>query len=300
MKDKRTKEQILSLLDRAMAQEEKFSEKIMALEIQLAECQKRADNPRYELTENALSGSKVSFRLDYYRTEKKGPLKGIIEHLSRREHQSFSGDGFDAMQAFIGKYLPVKARPKAPLTAPSAPISTPSATELVAAEAKIPESTTLEESPTPPPLPHTASPAPGGARLSPRIRSLLSDMAPTEAPTESPAMAAAQRKAAKITGAVFSILAKEKNGLQVEIPTDGLDDFRGQACHASLWVEALESGHRFQHTETCVPGEHNLRLPQQSLVLAPGGYRLTASLHLMADPRKVYYKESRLVVVQEI
>jgi len=298
MKDKRTKEQILSLLDRAMAQEEKFSEKIKALEAQLAECQKRADNPRYELTESALSGSKVSFRLDYYRTEKKGPLKGIIEHLSRREHQSFSGDGFDAMQAFIGKYLPVKARTKAPLT-PSAPIVAPSATEPVAEEAKIPEPTTLEESPTPPLLPGAASSAPGAARLSTRIRNLLSDMAPTEAPIESPAMAAAQRKASKITGAVFSILTKERNGLQVEIPTDGLDDFRGQACHASLWVEVLESGHRFQHTETCVPDEQPLRLPQQSLALAPGGYRLTASLHLMADPRKVYYKESRLVVVQE-
>ena len=77
-KDKRTKGQILRLLDNALTQEELLADKIKALETELADCRKKAEDPRMELTEEALSGSKVSFRIDYYRTEKSGPLKGII------------------------------------------------------------------------------------------------------------------------------------------------------------------------------------------------------------------------------
>ncbi len=120
--DKRTKSQILRLLDHAMQQEEKLAEKIQTLENQLVECQKRAEDPRYEITESAIPASKVSFRLDYYRTEKKGPVRGIIEHLSSRESKSFgSDDGFDTIQQFVGKYLPVKARHKEKPIAPPSP-----------------------------------------------------------------------------------------------------------------------------------------------------------------------------------
>ncbi|MBP6825149.1 MAG: hypothetical protein KA165_01210 [Saprospiraceae bacterium] len=105
LKDKRTKEQIIKLLDNAIEQEEYLSEKIKLLETQLGDCQKKAADPRYELTEGALSNSKVSFRIDYYRTEKSGPLKGIIEHIPSREPKPFEGEGWDVMQSFIGCYL---------------------------------------------------------------------------------------------------------------------------------------------------------------------------------------------------
>jgi hypothetical protein len=105
LKDKRTKEQILKLLDNAIEQEERLSEKIKLLETELAGCHKKAKDPRHELTEEALSASKVSFRIDYYRTDKSGPLKGIIEHIPSREPKPFEGEGWDVMQNFIGCYL---------------------------------------------------------------------------------------------------------------------------------------------------------------------------------------------------
>ena len=104
-KDKRTKEQILRLLDRAIEQEERLSEKIKSLETELADCRKKVENPRHEITEEALSASKVSFRIDYYRTDKSGPLKGIIEHIPSREPKPFEGEGWEAIQNFISRYL---------------------------------------------------------------------------------------------------------------------------------------------------------------------------------------------------
>lgn len=104
-KDKRTKGQILRLLDNALTQEELLSEKIKTLEAELAGCRKKAENPRMELAEEAISSSKVSFRIDYYRTEKKGPLKGIIEHLPSREPRPFEGEGWEQIQNFIVRYL---------------------------------------------------------------------------------------------------------------------------------------------------------------------------------------------------
>lgn len=104
-KDKRTKEQIIRLLDKALTQEEHLSEKIKNLEVQLADCRKKAEDPRHELTEGALSASKVSFRIDYYRTAESGPLKGIIEHLPSRHNRPFEGDGIDAISVFIYHFL---------------------------------------------------------------------------------------------------------------------------------------------------------------------------------------------------
>lgn len=104
-KDKRTKGQILRLLDNALTQEELLSDKIKTLETELADCRKKAENPRIELAEEAISSSKVSFRIDYYRTEKNGPLKGIIEHLPSREPRPFEGEGWEVIQNFIGRFL---------------------------------------------------------------------------------------------------------------------------------------------------------------------------------------------------
>ncbi|GAB4496094.1 MAG: hypothetical protein OHK0019_27150 [Saprospiraceae bacterium] len=104
-KDKRTKEQILKLLDKAIEQEERLSEKIKSLETELAECRKKAEDPRAELTDDALPSSKVSFRLDYYRTAKNGPLKGIIEHLPSRETKVFEGEGRDAISQFMSRFV---------------------------------------------------------------------------------------------------------------------------------------------------------------------------------------------------
>ena len=104
-KDKRTKEQILHLLDNAIEQEERLGEKIKSLETELADCRKKAEDPRHELTEGALSASKVSFRLDYYRTDKDGPLKGIVEHLPTRETKSFEGEGQEAIGQFVARFL---------------------------------------------------------------------------------------------------------------------------------------------------------------------------------------------------
>jgi len=104
-KDKRTKEQIIRLLDNAIEQEDRLSEKIKSLEAQLAECRKKAEDPRHELTEEALSASKVSFRIDYYRTAEKGPLKGIIEHLPSRKNKAFEGEGESVITAFMSRFL---------------------------------------------------------------------------------------------------------------------------------------------------------------------------------------------------
>lgn len=105
-KDKRTKDQILRLLDRALEQEEKLSGKITALEMELQACKKQLENPMQEFAEEALASSKTSFRIDYYRTSAKGPLKGIIEHLPSRTNKSFSGDGMRIVSKFMGKYIP--------------------------------------------------------------------------------------------------------------------------------------------------------------------------------------------------
>lgn len=104
-KDKRTKEQILKLLDNAIEQEERLSEKIKSLETELADCRKKAEDPRAELTDDALPSSKVSFRLDYYRTAKNGPLKGIIEHLPSRESKVFEGEGREAISQFLSRFV---------------------------------------------------------------------------------------------------------------------------------------------------------------------------------------------------
>lgn len=105
LKDKRTKEQILHLLGNAIEKEERMGEKILQLETELADCRKKAEDPRYELTEEALAASKVSFRIDYYRTSAESPLRGIVEHLPSRQKQAFEGEGQEAVPQFIALFL---------------------------------------------------------------------------------------------------------------------------------------------------------------------------------------------------
>lgn len=121
-KDKRTKDQILRLLDRALEQEEKLGGKIAALEMELASCKKQLENPAQEFAEEALASSKISFRIDYYRTSAKGPLKGIVEHLPSRTNKSFSGDGMRILPKFMGKYIPELRQTTAPQTVKNEPV----------------------------------------------------------------------------------------------------------------------------------------------------------------------------------
>lgn len=400
--DKRTKSQILRLLDHAMQQEEKLAEKIQTLESQLAECRKRAEDPRYEITESAIPASKVSFRLDYYRTEKKGPVKGIIEHLSSRETRSFgSDDGFDTIQQFVGKYLPVKARPKQKPLAPPSPLleetpvgaalepqpaateTTPTATPEVLEET--PAGATLEAQPavaetasetlvfeaTEHPLQRSTNPSASSGRLAARIRHSLSlsdvpelaetlaadtalpqqitepvaesatnnpqrrlplvphlanerlavrirrslslsDASEAAEPQETAAVAfeAAQTVTpqARAKVGVFSVVTEgsdqhqisllQGQQFQVEIPAMQVPDDQCKTCQVRLIAENLETGEQLRTSDTCQPNASALRIPRRPIQLPSGGYRLTAVLGSLTEPRQVFYQESRLVVVR--
>lgn len=118
MKDKRTKEQIIKLLDNAIEQEERLVNKVKALETELAECRKKVEDPRHELTEGSLPASKVSFRVDYYRTKENGLLKGIIEHLPSRQNKAFEGEGQLVIGHFMNHFLHEEAGRKNKKKAP--------------------------------------------------------------------------------------------------------------------------------------------------------------------------------------
>lgn len=118
-KDKRTKDQLLRLLDDALVQEEKLIEQISTLRAQLDDCRKRADDPRAELAEDAIPSSKVPFRLDFYRATGDGPLKGIIEHLPSRQMRTFEGEGQAMIAEFVTQFFP-EEKIKAPRAAAQA------------------------------------------------------------------------------------------------------------------------------------------------------------------------------------
>jgi len=107
--DKRTKPQILQALEEALGREEMLMGQIEMLQHQLGACQKPENGERIEISEEPLTATKIPFRIDYYRTTEKGPLKGIIEHLPTREKKSFKGDGREAIAGFITGILPVFA-----------------------------------------------------------------------------------------------------------------------------------------------------------------------------------------------
>jgi hypothetical protein len=272
-KDKRTKEQILKLLDRAMEQEEQFAEKIASLEKDLAECRQKAENPRHELLEEALSSSKIPFRIDYYRTAANNPLKGIVEHLPTRESRSFTGDGLEEIIDFLGQFLPQK----------------PSASRLKSALATV--STTTSSAQTP--AAQAEKPAPSAL-----LRKVLPDVfAPPPAPTEVAEVPVAP--SVRLNAGMFEAATDAgAPTFWVEIPMQGLEAFDGKACQATLDVESLESGQRFQIAENCVPHGEKLRLPTQHFQLGQGAYRVTALLTLQSSPHRAHYRERRLVVLR--
>lgn len=111
-KDKRTKEQLLQILSNALTQEEQLGAKIKALEHELAVCRKENEDSRAEISQYGLSSSKVSFRIDYYKTTENGRLKGIIEHLATRQKKSFKGLGFKLLAQFMEPFLPEQTAPE--------------------------------------------------------------------------------------------------------------------------------------------------------------------------------------------
>ncbi|HMX40367.1 MAG TPA: hypothetical protein PKD78_08570, partial [Saprospiraceae bacterium] len=85
---------------------------------------------------------------------------------------------------------------------------------------------------------------------------------------------------------------------QVEIPALQRADFQGKTCQVRLTAENLETGETMRLASALAPlPQQALRLPSAGQQLEPGGYRLTAVVHLQADPGQVFFRESRLLVV---
>ncbi len=286
LKEKRTKEEILRLLDRAIEQEENQAQRIQELEVALNACRNNADNPRAELNETALPASKIAFRIDYYRTAENSPMKGIVEHLSSRDTLSFIGDGFEEVAQFVSRYMP---RNKSVTTAKKGKNA-----EKVTAM-KLPAS---EET----------APSPLKKEASPLLRRLIPDLFPAPLPEITTAEPLTPTTASRVRAAVFSIVEPGKHAhtstvrksepFQLEIPTKELSGFQKKTCHLQLHVEALEKEDNFIISETWVPGSERRVVPSKPLILPDtGAYRITAILTVAADPRSAYYRESRLLVV---
>ncbi len=220
-KDKRTKPDILKLLDRALENEERLAAKIQTVEQELVECKKKSADPGYELTDKALPASKVSFRIDYYRTAAKGPLKGVIQHLSSQEKRSFEGKGVEAIGDFMGKYVPAEKKATAAKPVVQQPVATP--------ETPSPEPPVIMEHPaqskaSPTAQAQAATPLPiGRTRLLDRLKAEIRDetfsvvrlpekpvamgLVATEKPPRSPRI---QRILAHLETGPQPIVAKEK------------------------------------------------------------------------------------------
>ncbi len=288
-KEKRTKEQVMQLLDRAIEQEESLLEKVKALEIQLSDCRKKSENPRHELDEQALPGSKISFRLDYYCTEKKGPFKGIIEHLSTRETRSFEENGMNEIGNFVAQFVGTNTRlqqrsntssnQKAHPTSPPEIIE-----ETIEAEKKgrtpllkklFPE---LFGSPSPiQPIPEPADPVPAPEQLDSEPFWVLTEGHEDHQRT-----------------------VRKGQSFQIQIPMQALSPFHGKPCSVSLSAKSLErkSAKTLEALEYCIPDQDLLRVPVRTLQLEQGVYRLVVSMTLRDEPRTAYYREDRLLIVQ--
>ncbi|MFN0175767.1 MAG: hypothetical protein ACKVU0_14035 [Saprospiraceae bacterium] len=288
-KEKRTKEQMMALLDRAIEQEEILLGKVSGLEAELANCRKKAENPRHELDEHALPGSKVSFRLDYYRTEKKGPFKGIIEHLPTRESRSFEENGINEIGDFVAQFVGMNtslrqrsntsSKPKTPLTFPPEIIE-----DTIEAEKKerspllkklFPE---LFGNPTPIlPIPETAEPVPTPEQLESEPFLVL-----TEGNEEH------QRT------------LRRGQSFQIQIPMQALSTFHGKACSVSLFAKSLERNpaKTLEALEYCFPDQDFLRVPVRAFPLEQGVYRLVVSMTFRDEPQTAFYRDDRLLIVQ--
>ncbi len=276
-KEKRTKEQVMRLLDRAIEQEETLLEKVKTLEMELADCRKKAENPRHELEEQALPKSKVSFRLDFYRMEEKGPLKGIIEHLSSRESRSFEGDRWGEIGDFITQFVGAATWPMlAPETSSLVTESKKSSEN--GASAKKKGRNTLSRKQFPEVV----------AEAAPKK---LSDSEPLD--TE-PFLVLTQN-AATDQRAVQKALP-----FQIEISQQVLAEFRGKPCTLKIKALSLEqkSNPGFELTEHPIPDQKALRIAIPAHSLAQGIYRLVLSITLSNGAKNGQYRASRLLIVQ--
>lgn len=276
-KEKRTKDQVLRLLDRALEQEEALTGKLAALETQLAECRKKMENPRHELDERALPGSKVSFRLDYYRTEKNGPLKGIIEHLPSREQRAFEGNGLEEVGSFASLYTGMPRKPSKRTTdAVSGPVSPPDKPD--------PEK---QRSP-----------------LSEKMFPALFESA------IEPSMDQPDLLQEPLDSVLFSVLT-EGNGrhqravrcgepLLIHIPMQDLSRLQEKLCAVRLSAKPLgnEWAQTLETQETCTPGEEALRIPVRKFPLKQGVYRLMVSIRLPEAPQTACYQKERVLIVR--
>ncbi|MFN0216801.1 MAG: hypothetical protein ACKVT2_21300 [Saprospiraceae bacterium] len=283
-KEKRTKEQVIRLLDRAIEQEETLLENIKSLEAELSECRKKAENPRYELDEQSTPGSKISFRIDFYRTEKNGSLKGIIEHLQTRENKSFDGGKLDEISCFLAPYLGSEALGESPK--PSSQNNPP----LVIAQ-----TAPNEENGEYSPLLRKLFPERFGAK--PNLPSIPEPAAPGSA-------------AVRLSAGPFSILTPEQTdhhrslhkyqGFQIEIPIKGLKEFEGNLCRIKVAVESdkFNNSQTFETSEFCTPGQAAMRISVPGLPLDQGVYRLVVFITPQEEPHKAYYRESRILIVK--
>jgi hypothetical protein len=316
--DKRTKGQVLRLLESAIEQEERMGDQIKSLENALAECQKKVNDPLAELTDNALAGSKISFRIDYYKTAEKGPLKGIIEHISSRQRQTFSGEGSKTYTAFIGKYLPeskAKVQPEKASILPQ-----PQANKIVPVQ-EINKNNILtpennegmaQNSVLPLPVQGIEQSMDSAYHASPLLQRALADIFQEKAKAKTVEIerAITLEKKPNIQIAASDQLQIIPEGqkkhygqistqtkFQVEVPLADLLPYTNKDCSATLLCENLETGETRSIHEQCNISKSSLRLPASGTTLPLGGYRLTAVLRIRDGQNSVQYRERRLLVV---
>lgn len=261
VKEKRTKEAVLKLLDNAMAQEEVLVKKVAQLESELADCRSRVKNPRHEVDELALSNSKISFRLDYYQTENKGPFKCIIEHLPSRESQTFEGKDSGSIGAFVSKFVQAVSQTGKTKRAPGSkkPLDAPPALTTSPLKAKAPQA------------------EPAATRLFNAPFSVLTDT----------------------TGGDRRAIQKGQ-AFQIQIPMQALEPFQGKPCRVSISAVSLEKRPRqtLNTSALCLPDRDKAQLPVQNFPLDLGVYLLKVAMTLQDAPKMARYEESRLLIVQ--
>ena len=87
-------------------------------------------------------------------------------------------------------------------------------------------------------------------------------------------------------------------GSEVIIPMDGMDEFKGQACMATLKFENMETRSTQTQKNRCTPSANRLAIPISPIImLTQGAYRVTTVLQTLHTEPKVMYRESRLFVV---
>ena len=277
----------MRLLDRAIEQEESLLEKVKILEAALAECNKKVENPRHELEEQALPGSKVSFRLDYYRTEKKGPLKGIIEHLPTRESRSFEENGLDEIGDFITTFVGSNARLQKVKNPPKDSIAQPN---------------------FPPEIIETAM-AVDKKERSPLLKKLFPEFfgAPTALlqklevaePAPIPEQLVSEPFSVITEGDTHQRAVRSGQSFQIQIPMYALNEFQGKPCSVCLFAKSLEKKptKSLEMVEYHTPFQDKLSIPVMAR-LEQGIYRLIVSMTLRDESQKSYYREDRLLIVQ--